>query len=100
LVFFYNYSTWAAAPGICLEELYVVPDYRQHGYGQMLIQAMACAAEAAGCIKMDWVCLKDNEKALCFYDKVEAKRIDKWHVLKVDSEGIRRLAINETWDWA
>ncbi|KAL7806712.1 hypothetical protein V8C44DRAFT_338659 [Trichoderma aethiopicum] len=37
LIFFYNYSTWAAAPGVCLEELYVVPDYRQHGYGQMLI---------------------------------------------------------------
>ncbi|KAL7813294.1 acyl-CoA N-acyltransferase [Trichoderma gracile] len=100
LIYFYNYSTWAAAPGVCLEELYVAPDFRQHGFGHMLIQAMACAAKAAGCVKMDWVCLKDNKKALCFYDKLGAQRMDTWNVLKVDSEGIRRLATNEAWEWA
>lgn len=100
LIFFYNYSTWAAAPGVCLEELYVVPDYRQHGYGQMLIQAMACAAQAAGCVKMDWLCLRDNEQALRFYEKLGAQRMDTWNVLKVDGQSIPRLATNEAWHWA
>lgn len=92
LIYFYNYSTWAAAPGVCLEELYVVPEYRRYGYARMLIEAMACAAKAAGCVKMDWVCLLSNEKALGFYDKLGAKRMDDWAVLKVDEASIARLS--------
>ena len=26
-IFLYTFSTWAARPGICLEELYVLPEY-------------------------------------------------------------------------
>ena len=92
LIYFYNYSTWASAPGVCLEELYVVPEYRRHGYARMLIEAMACAAKAAGCVKMDWVCLLGNEKALRFYEKLGAKRMEDWAVLKVDEASIARLA--------
>lgn len=92
LIYFYNYSTWTAAPGVCLEELYVVPEYRRHGYAQILIETMASAAEAAGCVKMDWVCLLNNEKALRFYEKLGAKRMNDWTVLKVDKACIQELA--------
>ena len=100
LIYFYNYTTWAAAPGVCLEELYVMPEYRQHGYGRMLVQAMACAAKHVGCVKMDWVCLQDNDKALSFYNKLGAERMEAWEVLKADSQGIDRLATRDVWDWA
>ncbi|KAL6897618.1 acyl-CoA N-acyltransferase [Trichoderma evansii] len=92
LIYFYNYSTWMAAPGVCLEELYVVPEFRRHGYAQILIDTMASAAEAAGCVKMDWVCLLNNEKALRFYEKLGAKQMKDWTVLKVDKTGIQELA--------
>lgn len=92
LIYFYNYSTWAAAPGVCLEELYVVPAYRRYGYARLLLEAMASSAKMAGCVKMDWVCLQDNEKALKFYDKLGAKRMEDWIVLKVDAAGIERLS--------
>lgn len=92
LIYYHNYSTWSAAPGVCLEELYVVPEYRRHGYARILIETMASAAEAAGCIKMDWVCLMNNERALRFYDKLGAKRMEDWCVLKVDKSGIEELA--------
>ncbi|KAH7186376.1 acyl-CoA N-acyltransferase [Fusarium oxysporum] len=91
LICFHNYSTRAAAPGVCLEELYVVPEYRRHGYARLLIEAMASSAKVAGCVKMDWVCLQDNEKALKFYDRIGAKRVEGWVVLKVDEVGIVRL---------
>jgi hypothetical protein len=58
----------------------------------MLIEAMACAAKAAGCVKMDWVCLLGNEKALRFYEKLGAKRMEDWAVLKVDEASIARLS--------
>ncbi|KAJ3457952.1 hypothetical protein MRS44_012061 [Fusarium solani] len=92
LVYLHNYSTWTAAPGVCLEELYVVPKYRRHGYGRMLIEAMASAAREAGCVKMDWVCLQDNQRALNFYRKLGAKNMQDWAVLKADKEGIEELA--------
>jgi GNAT superfamily N-acetyltransferase len=92
LVYFHNYSTWAAAPGVCLEELYVVPAYRRHGYARVLIEAMARAAKAAGCVKMDWVCLLSNDKALSFYDKLGAKRMEDWIVFKVDEGRTTQLS--------
>ncbi|KAI5459628.1 acyl-CoA N-acyltransferase [Mariannaea sp. PMI_226] len=95
LIYFHNYSTWTAAPGVCLEELYVVSKYRRHGYARLLVEAMASAAQAAGCAKMDWVCLQGNQRALRFYEKLGARRMEDWAVLKVDQAGIGRLAAGE-----
>ncbi|KAL7936148.1 fungal-specific transcription factor domain-containing protein [Trichoderma chlorosporum] len=80
LIYFHNYSTWMAAPGVCLEELYVVPEYRRQGYARILIETMASAADAAGCVKMDWVYmdlpdlydLSDIEEALNLPPECEA----------------------------
>ncbi|KAK5637705.1 hypothetical protein RRF57_013420 [Xylaria bambusicola] len=90
-IYFYNYSTWRAAPGVCLEELYVVPQYRSKGYAQLLIKAMAREAAKMGCVKMEWVCLKDNERALRFYQKIGARVMGDWVVLRVDKSGIEDL---------
>ncbi|KAF4998646.1 hypothetical protein FGRMN_2972 [Fusarium graminum] len=92
LIYFYNYSTWAAAPGVCLEELYVAPGYRSLGYANLLIEAMAARARDAGCVKMEWLCLKDNKRALRFYEKLGAELKKDWTVLKVDQAGIERLS--------
>ncbi|CAG7989206.1 unnamed protein product [Penicillium salamii] len=101
LIYFHNYSTWKAAPGVCLEELYVVPEYRRHGYGRMLVEAMASAAQKAGCVKMDWVCLQDNLRALNFYDKLGATKMEDWAVLNVDKSGMEGLAADtcRMWIW-
>jgi len=91
-IYLYAYSTWAAKPGVCLEELYVLPDYRRRGYARLLIQAMAREAKKAGCARMEWICLEENEKALRFYEGVGARRMSGWVVLGVGGEGIRELA--------
>ncbi|KAF5638068.1 acetyltransferase [Fusarium sp. NRRL 52700] len=91
LIYFFNYTTWGAAPGVCMEEIYVVPEYRPHGYARKLVQAMTSVAKKAGCAKMEWLCLKDNAKALRFYEKLGAKRMETWTVLKVDEAGMDRL---------
>ncbi|RGP78270.1 hypothetical protein FLONG3_3585 [Fusarium longipes] len=95
LIYFFNYTTWAAAPGVCMEELYVVSQYRRHGYARLLVQVLATAAKEAGCVKMEWLCLENNTRALSFYDKLGAVRKDDWLVLKVDQDGIDRLMQTE-----
>lgn len=74
-----------------MEEIYVVPEYRPHGYARKLVEAMTSAAKKAGCVKMEWLCLKDNARALRFYEKLGAKRMEDWTVLKVDEAGMDRL---------
>ncbi|KAF6793761.1 hypothetical protein CSOJ01_13835 [Colletotrichum sojae] len=54
---------------------------RRHGYAKLLLRAMASAAREAGCVKMDWVCLSDNAKALRSYDKLGARGTEDWVVL-------------------
>ena len=36
-LFFHNYSTWTGYPGIWLEELFILPEYRKRGFGTMMI---------------------------------------------------------------
>ncbi|KAL6914974.1 hypothetical protein ACHAPO_009710 [Fusarium lateritium] len=91
LIYFFNYTTWGAAPGVCMEEIYVVSEYRRHGYARLLVQALAEVAKEAGCVKMEWLCLVDNTKALKFYEKLGAVRKHDWTVLRVDENGIDRL---------
>ena len=35
-IYFFNYSTWLAKPGLYLEDLYVMPEYRGKGAGVKL----------------------------------------------------------------
>lgn len=91
-IYLYTFSTWMARPGICLKELYVLPEYRRMGYARLLIQAIAGEAHKAGCSKMEWVCLRGNEKALKFYESLGAKRMEDWVVLNVRREGIQELS--------
>jgi ribosomal protein S18 acetylase RimI-like enzyme len=82
-----------------LEELYVVPDYRRLGYGRMLVESMTFAAQKAGCVKMDWVCLQGNQRALHFYEKLGATRMEDWAVLKTDKKAMEGLAADRKWIW-
>jgi GNAT superfamily N-acetyltransferase len=90
-VFFYNYSTWRAQPGICLEDLYVQPKYRRRGYARLLIQELAREARRINGGKLEWVCLKGIESALKFYDSLGAKRMEDWLSLRVDGDALVRL---------
>ncbi|KAI0856203.1 N-acetyltransferase ats1 [Xylaria cubensis] len=90
-IYFYNYTTWRAAPGICLEELFVLPQYRSKGYAKLLIEALAKEAAKIGCAKIEWICYKDNERALRFYQKIGARVMEEWVVLRLDKAGIENL---------
>ena len=40
-LFFANYSTFITKPGIYLEDIFVLPDYRSQGIGKALLMAVA-----------------------------------------------------------
>jgi GNAT superfamily N-acetyltransferase len=93
-LYFHNYSTWRAAPGIYLEDLFVRPEYRGKGFGTALIRALAKEARVLGCERLDWSVLKWNEPSIRFYvsEVIGAKSMDEWVGMRVDGVALERLA--------
>lgn len=91
-LFFPNYSTFLAQPGIYLEDLYVKPEFRGKGIGQALLRRLAQIALDRDCGRLEWWVLDWNEPALRFYEKLGAESMTDWTVQRVSGEGLRRLA--------
>ena len=91
-VWFTNYSTWRAAPGIYLEDLFVRPEHRGKGLGKMLLRRLAKETLDIGGGRLEWSCLKWNEPSLKFYRSLGAVEKEAWTGLRVDGEGLEKLA--------
>ncbi|KAI9663173.1 MAG: hypothetical protein M1821_008221 [Bathelium mastoideum] len=91
-LFFYNYSTWRAAPGVFLEDLFVRPEYRRRGYATMLIRELAREVKRVKGKRLEWKCLKWNEPSLNFYKGLGAEQMSEWVGLRVDGEALEKLA--------
>ncbi|KAL4977683.1 acyl-CoA N-acyltransferase [Aspergillus desertorum] len=91
-LFFYNYSTWRAAPGIYLEDLYVQPSARGNGYGFKLLKWLAAKVLEIRGRRLEWSVLTWNEPSIKFYKQVGAKAMDEWLKMMVEGEALERLA--------
>jgi len=91
-LYFHNFSTWRAKPGIFLEDLFVRPQYRRRGYATLLLQELAKEVQRIDGGRLEWSCLKWNENALKFYRKIGAVTMDEWVGLRVDGEALGKLA--------
>ncbi|KAL8720097.1 MAG: hypothetical protein Q9181_007963 [Wetmoreana brouardii] len=86
-LYFHNYSTWRAAPGIYLEDLFIRPAYRGRGYGKRLLGELARETKRVGGERLEWSVLKWNEPSLRFYEGLGARRMDGWVGMRVDDLG-------------
>ena len=91
-IFFTTFSTFECRPGIWLEDVYVRPEYRRGGIGRAVMEHLAQLAQERGYVRLEWVALDWNEPALNFYAKLGASRLDDWKILRLEKDGIRRLA--------
>lgn len=77
-IFFYNYSTWLAKPGLYLEDLYIAPEYRGKGAGIKLLKTMAKIALENDCARFEWSCLDWNTPSRDFYHSIGSKAQKEW----------------------
>ena len=71
--FHYQTSTWHDG-GICyLEDLYVAPEARRRGVGELLIEGVRSRAAAHGCGELQWITRDSNLTAQRLYDRVAVK---------------------------
>ncbi len=91
-LFFHNYSTFLAKPGLYLEDLYVKPGLRGRGIGKALILHLAKLANARGCGRMEWSVLDWNRPAIEFYESLGARRMKEWQICRLTGESLQRYA--------
>ena len=91
-LFFPNYSTFLAQPGIFLEDLYVKPHTRGKGAGIALLKELARIAVARGCGRVEWLVLDWNAPSIEFYKKLGATAMDEWTTFRLTGEALVRLA--------
>lgn len=91
-VFFHNYSTFLGRPGIYLEDLFVLPEWRRRGLGTRLLRRIAQTAVERGCGRLEWSVLDWNEPAIKFYKRLGARAMDEWTVYRVTGNVLKNLA--------
>lgn len=91
-LFFHNYSTFLAQPGLYLEDLYVRPEARGRGAGRALLAHLARLARERGCGRLEWWVLDWNESAIRFYRSLGAQPMDDWTVFRLTGPELDRLA--------
>jgi GNAT superfamily N-acetyltransferase len=91
-LFFPNFSTFLGKPGLYLEDLYIAPEWRGHGFGRGLLTELAKIAVARGCGRFEWSVLDWNEPAIGFYKSLGAKLMDGWSIFRVTGDALTKLA--------
>ena len=94
-LYFHNYSTFLARPGIYLEDLFVRPEQRGKGLGKALLVRLAQLAVERGCGRLEWAVLDWNEPAIRFYKSLGARSMNEWIVNRVTGEALTALARSE-----
>ncbi len=91
-LFFHNFSTFLGRPGIYLEDLFVVPEHRGKGIGQLLLATLARLAVERGCGRLEWAVLDWNQEAIRFYQRLGARPNSDWTIYRLTGESLSALA--------
>jgi GNAT superfamily N-acetyltransferase len=87
-LFFTNFSTFLAQPGLYLEDLYVKATHRRRGIGEALLRRVGQLAAERHCGRFEWSVLDWNEDAIRFYEKMGASVMPDWRICRISGEGL------------
>ncbi len=85
-LFFHNYSTFLAKPGIYLEDLFVRPELRGKGIGKTLLNHLIKLAKERNCGRVEWSVLDWNEPSIEFYKKMGAVPMNGWTIFRLTED--------------
>ncbi|MFB3901972.1 MAG: N-acetyltransferase family protein [Acidobacteriota bacterium] len=94
-LYFLNFSTFLARPGIFLEDLFVRPAVRARGIGKALLKELVRTAAREGYGRVEWAVLDWNTPAVEFYRSLGAQPMSDWTIFRLNSAAIYSLAKDE-----
>ena len=89
-LFFTNYSTFLAKPGLYLEDLFVKPEFRGQGIGKAMLSHLAKLANERDYGRMEWTVLDWNTSAIEFYESFGAHRHREWQICRLTGPALER----------
>lgn len=91
-LFFESLAAYPGRGGLYLDDLYVKPEYRGHGYGKALFQKLAQITLERGGMRIEWLCLKSNLSGIRFYEAIGGKKLDMSTTFRIEDEALKHLA--------
>jgi len=91
VLYTFNYSVWTTAPGIFVEDIWVIPPERRGGVARGLMRALARECRAQGYRRIDLNVL-DWNPARGFYEKLGFKWIRNWLPYRLSGDALEKLA--------
>ncbi len=91
-LFFTTFSTFLCKPGLYLEDLFVIPAARGHGYGKALLKHLAALAVERDCGRFEWRVLDWNTPSIEFYKSLGASVMPEWHLVRMTEAEFAALA--------
>lgn len=85
-IFFHNYSTFLARPGMYIEDIFVLPEHRGIGAGKALLRRVAEIARERNCGRLEWSVLDWNTPAIEFYQRCGADVMPDWRICRMSAE--------------
>src|SRR5690554_233760 len=90
-LYFYNFSTFLTKPGLYLEDIFILEEYRNNGLGKKVFNYLIKKAKDENLGRMEWVVLDWNEPSIKFYETLGAKPLNDWIIYRLDEEALNKL---------
>jgi GNAT superfamily N-acetyltransferase len=91
-LFFRCFSTFLGKPGLYLEDLFVLPEYRGRGVGKAILAELARLAISRDCDYLEWRCLDRNKPGVAFYKALGAAAMDEWTAYRLTGGALIKLS--------
>jgi GNAT superfamily N-acetyltransferase len=91
-VYFFSFATMVGKRGLWLDDLYVIPDFREKGIAKALMAYLADLAIQNDCGRFEWMVLDWNQTAIDFYQKMGATVLDDWRVCRLEDGELAAVA--------
>ena len=91
-LFYEGLGSFRARPFLYLEDLVVSEDARSRGVGEALMAALARETLTRNALRLEWVVLDWNGRAMHFYDRLGARRPREWVKHTLEGEELENLA--------
>ncbi len=93
-LFFKNFSTFLAKPGLYLEDLFVVEEMRGKGFGKVMLSYLAELTVQRNYGRLEWSVLDWNTPAVEFYKSIGAEPMKGWTVQRLTGKALNALGEN------
>ena len=91
LIFYPSFSTFIGKPAIHIEDLYIKDEFRSMGIGTIFFKYLAELALNRGCGKIEWYASAWNEKAIAFYTKMGAEKLEHRKLFRMSADAMKKI---------